>query len=149
MVKRFSKLHFMQISFSQYSMGASFNPFLPLSFSKSNYSSSLLCSTIEANAWCQIRLISYWWTRDIPGIALVITFFMTLFTKNAPFCKFYSMIVTTILRINGKNSFGCPFCLGRYIKIWKKAVHWNIRFFCELWKVSWKKWLPEQHLVDL
>ena len=34
-------------------------------------------------------------TRDLPGVALVISFFTTLFTKNAPFRKFYSMIVKT------------------------------------------------------
>ena len=41
-------------------------------------------------------------TRDLPGGALVITFFTTLFTKkklnfwtNAPVCKFYNIIIKT------------------------------------------------------
>ena len=66
-------------------------------------------------------------TRDLPGVALVITFFTTLFTKkklnfwtNAPFCKFYNMIVKTSqqwFKINGKNAFGCPLRLGLYLKV--------------------------------
>ena len=61
-------------------------------------------------------------TRDLPGVALVITFFTTLFTKkklnfwtNVPFCKFYNMIVKTLqkwFKINGKNAFGYPLRLG-------------------------------------
>ena len=64
-------------------------------------------------------LPTIYYTRDLPGIALVITFFMTLFTKkklnfwtNAPFRKFYNMIVKTSqqwFKINGKNAFGCPY----------------------------------------
>ena len=66
-------------------------------------------------------------TRDLPGVALVITFFTTLFTKkklnfwtNAPFRKFYNMIVKTSqqwFKINGKNAFGCPLRLGLYLKV--------------------------------
>ena len=66
-------------------------------------------------------------TRDLPGVALVITFFTTLFTKrkldfwtNAPFCKFYNMILKTSqqwFQINGKNAFGCPLHLGLNLKV--------------------------------
>ena len=66
-------------------------------------------------------------TRDLPGVALEITFFTTLFTKkklnfwtNAPFCKFYNMIVKTSqqwFKINVKNAFGCPLRLGLYLKV--------------------------------
>jgi len=67
------------------------------------------------------------WTRDLPDVALVITFFTTLFTKkklnfwtNAPFCKFYNVIVKTsqqLFKINGRNAFGCPLRLGLYLKV--------------------------------
>ena len=49
-----------------------------------------------------VDLLSLLFTRDLPAVALVITFFTTLFTKkklnfwtNAPFRKFYNMIVKT------------------------------------------------------
>ena len=75
-----------------------------------------------------VRVLKYMNTRDLPGIALVvITFFMTLFTKkkmnfwtNAPFLKFYNMIVKTSqqwFKINVKNAFGCPLRLGLYLKV--------------------------------
>ena len=72
-------------------------------------------------------LSPYRYTRDLPGVALVITFFVTLFTKkklnfwtNASFCKFYNMIEKTSqqwFKINGKNAFGCPLRLGLYLKV--------------------------------
>ena len=42
------------------------------------------------------------------------------FWTNAPFCKFYNMIVKTSqqrFKINGKNAFGCPLRLELYLKV--------------------------------
>ena len=42
------------------------------------------------------------------------------FWTNAPFRKFYNMIVKTSqqwFNINGKNAFGCPLRLGLYLKV--------------------------------
>ena len=42
------------------------------------------------------------------------------FWTNAPFRKFYNMIVKTSqqwFKTNGKNAFGCPLRLGPYLKV--------------------------------
>ena len=42
------------------------------------------------------------------------------FWTNAPFRKFYNMIVKTSqqwFKINGKNAFGCPLRWGLYLKV--------------------------------
>ena len=66
-------------------------------------------------------LQKYLLNRDLPGVALVITFHKKEqnFWTNAPFRKFYNMIVKTQqqwFKINSKNAYECHLRLGLYLK---------------------------------
>ena len=110
-------------------------PFMPTLHTKSARKLDLIscnkyknCFSLLTNQFrCKVLQRIYCETRDLPGVALVITFFTALYTKkklnfwtNAPFRKFYNTIVKTSqqwLKINGKNAFGCPLRLGLYLKV--------------------------------
>ena len=72
------------------------------------------------------KIFVYKKTRDLPGVALVITFHNTFHKKEIEFldeCAFLQILqhdcknIATMFNINGKNAFGCPLRLGLYLKV--------------------------------